>query len=75
MIKHRVLFAAGHIGEASQVGEHGPRAILTVEPEQGASLRKLVRREVAQDRRKGLAQFRAVAVLATSDIRAIKMRC
>jgi len=38
MIEHRVLFAARHIGEAGQVGEHGPGAILSVEPEQGARL-------------------------------------
>ncbi len=49
MIEHGVVFAAGHKGEASQVGEHSPRAILSIEPEQGAFLRELVRREVARD--------------------------
>jgi len=43
MIQHGVLFAARNAGETSQVGEHGPRAILSVEPEQGALLRELVR--------------------------------
>jgi hypothetical protein len=55
MIKHGVLFAAGHKGEASQIGEHSPGAILTVEPQQGAFLRKLVRREVATNGCESLA--------------------
>ena len=33
MIEHRVVFAAGHKGEPGQVREHGPGAILAVEPE------------------------------------------
>jgi hypothetical protein len=45
MIKHRVLFAAGHKGEARQVGEHSPSAILSIEPEQGAFSWELVRRK------------------------------
>ena len=36
MIQHRILFPAGHKGEASQVGEHGSRAILAVEPQKRA---------------------------------------
>ncbi len=64
MIKHGVLFATGHKGEASQVGQHGPGAILSIEPEEGEPLWELVRREVARDRREGLAQFRSVATVA-----------
>jgi hypothetical protein len=36
MIKRGVLLAASHEGEACQIGEDGPRAILSVETEQGA---------------------------------------
>jgi hypothetical protein len=49
MIEHRVVFATGHKGEASQVRKHGPGAILSIEPEQGAFLGELVRREVTID--------------------------
>jgi hypothetical protein len=51
-------------GEASQIGEHGPRAILSVEPQQGALLWDLMRCEVTCDRGAALAQFRAVASVA-----------
>jgi hypothetical protein len=32
VIEHRVVFASGHKGEASQVSQHGPCAILAIEP-------------------------------------------
>src|SRR5258708_2627055 len=64
VVEHGVLFAAGHKHEASEIGEDSPCAILAVEPQQGARLRKLVRGEVARDRRKSLAQLRAVAPVA-----------
>jgi hypothetical protein len=64
MIEHGVLFATGNFGEASQVSQHGPGAILSIEPEEGEPLWELVRREVARDRREGLAQFRSVATVA-----------
>src|SRR5712691_12204500 len=38
MIEHGVLFASCHEGEASEICQHGPGAILSVEPKQGASL-------------------------------------
>jgi hypothetical protein len=63
MIEHAILFAAGHIGEASQICQHGPGPILPVEPQQGTRLRRLVRGEVARDRHKSLAQLRAVATV------------
>jgi hypothetical protein len=65
VIEYRVLFAAGDKGEAGQIGEDGPRAILPVEPEQDTRLWDLVRREVARDRRECLAQFRSVASVAS----------
>ena len=51
MIEHGVVFAAGHKGETSHVGEHGPGAILSIEPQQGALLGELVCREIATDGR------------------------
>ncbi len=57
VIQHTVLFAAGQIGEASQISQHGSQAILAVESEQGTRGFELVRGEVARDRRKALAQF------------------
>ena len=34
VIEHRVLFAASHEGEAREITEYGPCAILPIEPEQ-----------------------------------------
>jgi hypothetical protein len=42
----------------------GPHAKLSVEPEQGARLWKLVHREIAPDGRETLAQFLPVATVA-----------
>src|SRR5579883_1844033 len=36
MIKHTILLAASHKGEVSQIGKDGPRAILSIESQQGA---------------------------------------
>src|SRR5512135_1569800 len=47
MIQHRILFAAHHEREASQICKHGPGAILPIQPQQGALLRELMRSEVA----------------------------
>src|SRR6202011_2026541 len=49
MIEHRVVFATHHKSKTSQVREHGPGAILPIEPEQGTLLWNLVRCEVARD--------------------------
>ncbi len=65
MIEHGVLFAAHHEREACQIGEHGPRAILPIEPEHGALLRKLVGSEVATDGREGLTKFLPVESVAS----------
>ncbi len=65
MIEYRVLLASGHESEASEIGEHSPRAILSVEPEQGALLRKLERRQISTNGRESLAQFRAVESVAS----------
>jgi len=59
VVEHAVLFASGHKGEPGQISKHCSRAILSVEPEQGACLWKLVCCEIARDRSKTLAQFHA----------------
>jgi hypothetical protein len=64
MIEHAVVFATGHKGEACQIGEHGPGAILAVESEQGALWHELVRPQVPTNGREALAQFRPVAPVA-----------
>src|SRR5260370_40311080 len=64
MSGQRVLFATRNKGEAREIGEHGPGAILSVEPKQGTRLWDLVCCEVARDRREALAEFRSVASVA-----------
>jgi hypothetical protein len=65
VIKHGVLLAAGHKGEASHIGEHRPSAILAVEPKERTSRGKVVCGEIACDRGKSLTQFRAVMPVAS----------
>ena len=65
MIEQRVLFASCHESEVSQVGEHGSRAIWSVEPKPGALLRELVRREIATNGREGLTPFLPVEPVAS----------
>src|SRR5439155_12806145 len=65
MIQHGVVFATHHEREASQIHQHGPGAILPIEPQQGALVRKLVHSEVATDGRESLAQFLAVESVAS----------
>src|SRR6266516_50397 len=65
MIEHGVLFAAHHEREACQIRQHGPGAVLPIEPEEGALLRKLVGSEVATDGREGLTKFLPVESVAS----------
>jgi hypothetical protein len=55
MIKGGVLLAARHKREPGQVREDRASAVLAVEPEQGASLWKLVLRQVTCDGYKALS--------------------
>ena len=64
VIKHRVLFASGHKGEASQICQDSPGAILAIEPEQGSFLRKLVCRQKPANGSFALTQFLPVAPVA-----------
>ena len=65
VVEHRVLFAAGHVGETSQVCQHGPGAILSKDMQQSTRLWELVRCEVTRDRGMCLAQLCAVATVAS----------
>ena len=56
MIKHCVLFAARRGTEASQIRQHGPDAVGSSEPQQGAFPRELARREGRTDGPEGLTQ-------------------
>ena len=70
MIEHRVRFASCHESETREIGEHGPRTILAKDMQQSALFRELVRRKVATNGHKGLAQFRSVASVASIPKRA-----
>jgi len=65
VIEYRVVFAARHEGEASQVRKHSPSAILSIQPEQGALRLDLVCNKVATEGREGLAQFHSVESVAS----------
>ncbi|GHO58206.1 hypothetical protein KSB_66810 [Ktedonobacter robiniae] len=65
MIEHRVLLAACHKGEASQVCKHGPHAILSVEPKQAAFARELMESLVTTDGGFALPQFLPVEPVAS----------
>jgi hypothetical protein len=65
VIEYAVVFAAGNVGEASQVGEHRSGAILAKDMQQGACQGQVVRREVARDGRQALAQLLSVATIAS----------
>ena len=51
MIEDRVLFAAGHEGETSQIRKHAPGPILAKDMQQCTRLWELVRREIPTDGR------------------------
>ncbi len=57
MIEDAVLFAADHKRKASYIGEHSSRAILPVEPQQRAFLRKVVGSQIPANGGDPLAQF------------------
>jgi hypothetical protein len=57
VVEHRVVFAAGHEREAYQIREHRPGAILAIESQQGAFLRKLVCSQIPTQGRERLSQF------------------
>src|SRR5512135_384926 len=62
--KHCVLFAAGHKGEASQICQDSPGAILSVEPQQGTLFWELVCSLIATNGREALTQFLPAATVA-----------
>ena len=64
MIQHGVVFATHHEGEACQIGEHRPGAILPIEPDQRALLLQLVCCQVPTDGCQSLAEFFSVEPVA-----------
>ena len=64
VIEHAVLFATGHIREASHIGEHGSVAILAVEPEQCTFWWELMGRQIPANGGEPLAQFLAIVPVA-----------
>jgi hypothetical protein len=64
VIEHAVLFATGYEGEACQIGEHGSRAILSKDMQQGALPWELVCSEIATNGHQSLAQFHTILPVA-----------
>ena len=65
MIEDAVLFAAGHKRKASYIGEHSSRAILPVEPQQRAFLRKVGGSQIPTNGGEPLAQFLPISPIAS----------
>src|SRR6266487_1375177 len=65
MIQHGVVFATHYEEEASQIGEYGPGAILSIKAQEGMFLRELMRGEVATDGEERLTQFCSVEPIAS----------
>src|SRR5258708_29155479 len=61
VIEEAIVFAAGHKREPSHIGEHRPIAILPIEAQQGAFLRKLVGSQIPANGGTRLAQFFPIA--------------
>src|SRR5260370_7365377 len=61
MIEGSILFATRHKRETRQISKHGSRAVLAVEPEEGACLWELVSREVTWNRSDALTQLLPLA--------------
>lgn len=57
MIKQVIVFATDDKGEPSHIGEHSPVAILSVEAQQRAFLRKVVGRQILTNGGESLTQF------------------
>ena len=59
-----IVFAARHYRQSGQIGEDGPRAILSIQAEKGALFREIVCLHVRLDRRHCAAQLLAVLSVA-----------
>src|SRR5581483_3906651 len=70
MIQHRGLVATSHKGEASQLRQCSARALLSVEPQQGALLWERRRSERATNGPEALTQFLSGATVAPVATRA-----
>lgn len=65
VIEHAVLLATGHKRESCEIREHGPGALLPIEPEQSPFLWKLVCSQIPTNGSFALTQFLPVAPVAT----------
>src|SRR5258708_24646852 len=73
-LQHCVVFAARHIGEACQIGDDSPRAILPIQPQQDQLLWQAIRLAVEPYRGHCPAQFFPVESVARVGERAEPLR-
>src|SRR5260370_2575781 len=64
MVEQVILFVGRHNGEPSHIGKHGSRAILPIEPQQCAFLRKAVGSQISTNGHKPLAQLLSISPVA-----------
>jgi hypothetical protein len=64
LIQNGVIFPAHDEREACQIGDDGPRPILSIQPQKGADRRKMVGIQIASDGSQPPAQFLPVASIA-----------
>ena len=65
MVEQVIVFATGHEREPSHISEHGSVAILPVEPQERTRRFELIRRQIATDGCKPLAQFFPLSPVAS----------
>jgi hypothetical protein len=63
VIKHTVFFAAGHKGEASEIGEHRSGAVLPIKAQKRVFLWELVGSQIPTNGGERLAQFLSIATV------------
>ena len=64
LIQHGVVLASRHKAVASQLSEHGSRAIQAIQPEQRTLFWEVMGRKIALESLDGLAQFLSVVAVA-----------
>ena len=64
MIEHSIVFAARHKREPSHIGKHGSSAIVPIEPQKRAFLRKVVGSQIPTNGHKPLAQLLSISPVA-----------
>ena len=64
MIEQAIFFAARHKREPSHIGKHGSSAILPIEPQQRAFLRKVGGNQISANGREAPSQFLSISTVA-----------